>query len=114
MVPKKVPKEPKPLNSASANPWDALRRDVQVDSGSLDKKGGEIYESPVDGQNQPKVYEICDHRLEVRLHSSVLELHALRVVRTPHGDERQFHLKVRAMCGRKEVIADVLLDTGVR
>ena len=41
MVPKKVPKEPKPLRSASANPWDALPREVQVDIGSWDEKVGE-------------------------------------------------------------------------
>ena len=70
-------------------------------------------ESPVDGQDQPKIYEIGDHTLEVLIHPSVLELHAMTVVRTPHGDERQLHLKVRVMCGRKEVVADVLVDTGV-
>ena len=113
-MPKKVPKEPKPLSSTSASPWDALRREVQVDIGSWDKKVGEITESPVDGQDQPKIYEICDHTLGVLMHPSVLELHSVRVVRTPHGDERQSHLKVRVMCGRKEVIADVLVDTGVR
>ena len=82
-----------------------------MDIGSLDKKVGETTESPVDGQDQPKIYEIRDHTLEVLLHPSVLELHAVRVVRTPHGDEGQLHLKVRVMCGRKEVIADVLVDT---
>ena len=44
MVPKKVPKEPKPLSSASANPWDALP----------DKKVRETKESPVDGRTNPK------------------------------------------------------------
>ena len=111
-MPKKVPKEPKPPSSTSANPWDALPREVQVDTGSWDKKVGQTTESPVDGQDQPKIYEICDHTFEVLMHPSVLELHAVRVVRTPHGDERQLHLKVWVMCGRKEVIADVLVDTG--
>ena len=41
----------------------------------------------------------------------MLELHAVRVVRIPHGNEGQLHLKVRVMCGRKEGIADVLVDT---
>ena len=54
MVPKKVPKEPKPLSSASANPWDALPRELQVDIGSWDKKVGETTEGPVDGQDEPK------------------------------------------------------------
>ena len=111
-MPKKVPKEPKPLSSTSANRWDALPREVQVDIGSWDKRVGETTESPVDGQDQPKLYEIRDHTLEVLMHPSVLELRAVRVVCTPHGDERELHLKVGVMCGRKEVIADVLVDTG--
>ena len=113
-MPKKVPKEPKPLSSTSANPWDAPPREVQVDTSSWDKKVGETTEGPLDGQNQPKIHEIRDHTLEVLMHPSVLELHAVRVVRTPHGNERQLHLKVRVMCGRKEVIADALVDTGAQ
>ena len=113
-VPKKVPEEPKPLSSTSANPWDALPKAVQVDIGSRDKKVGETAESPVDGQDQPKVYEIRDHTLEVLMHPSLLELYAVRVVRTSHGNERQLHLKVRRTCGEKEVIADVLVDTGAQ
>ena len=85
-MPKKVPKEPKQLSSTSANPWDALPREVQVDIGSWDKKVGETTESPVDGQDQPKIYEIRDHTLEVVMLPSVLELYAVRVVRTPHGN----------------------------
>ena len=46
------------------------------------------------------------------MHPSVPELHAARVVRTPHGDELQLHLKVRVMCGRREVVAHVLVHTG--
>ena len=113
-MPKKVPKEPKPLSSTSANPWDAPRREVQVDTGSWDKKVGETTEGPLDGQNQPKIHEIRDHTLDVLMHPSVLELHAVRVVRTPHGNERQLHSKVRVMCGRKEVITDALVDTGAQ
>ena len=111
MVPKKVLKEAKPLSSASANPWDGLPREVQVDIGSCGEKVGEITESPMDGQDQPKIYEIRDHTFQVLMHPSLLELHVVRVVCTPHGDERQLHLKVRVMCGRKEVIADVLVET---
>ena len=114
MVPKKILKEPKPLRFARANPWDALPREVQVDIDSTDKKVGVTTESPVDGQDQPKIYEISDQTLEVLMNPSVLELHGLRVVRTPHGDERQLHLKVRVMCGRNQVIADILVDTGVQ
>ena len=97
MVPKKVLKEPNPLSLATANPWAALPREVHVDIGSWDKKVGETTESPVDGQDQPKTYEIRDHTLEVLMHPSVLELHALRVLRTPHGDEPQLHLKMWVM-----------------
>ena len=53
----------------------------------------------MDGQDQPKIYTIRDHTLEVLMHPDVLELHAVRVVHTPHGDERQLHLKVRVRCG---------------
>ena len=67
----------------------------------------------MNGQDQPKVYGIRDHTLEVLMHQ-VLVLHAMRLVRTPHGGERQLHLKVRVMCGRKEVIADVLVATGAQ
>ena len=91
----KVPKEPKPLSSASANPWDALPREVEVDIGSWDKKVRVITESPINRQDPAKIYEIRDHTLEVPMHLSLLELHAVRVVCTPHGDERQLHLKVR-------------------
>ena len=75
---------------------------------------GETRESPVDGHDGPKIYPIRDHTLEVLMHPSVLELHAVRVVHNPHGDERQLHLKVRVRCGKKEVIADVLVDTGAQ
>ena len=64
----------------------------------------------MDGQDQPKMYEIPDHTLEVLMHPSVLELHAVRVVRTPHGDELQLHLKVRA----DGSVPDVLVDTGAQ
>ena len=111
---KNVLKEPKPRSSTSANPWEALPREVQVDIGSWDKKVGETTESPVDGQDQPKIYDIGDHTLELLMHPSVLELHAVRVVRTPCGDERRLHLKVRGICGQKDVIADVLVDTGAQ
>ena len=68
----------------------------------------------MDGQDQPKIYTIRDHTLEVLMHPDVLELHAVRVVHTPHGDERQLHLKVRVRCGREEKVVDVLVDTGAQ
>ena len=54
----------------------------------------------MDGQDQPKIYTIRDHTLEVLMHSAMLELHAVRVVHTPYCDERQLHLKVRVRCGQ--------------
>ena len=93
-MPKKAPEEPKPLSFATPNPWSALPRDVYVGKGR-GKKEGATTESPLDGQDQPKIYTIRDHTLEVLMHPDVLELHAVRVVHTPHGDERQLHLKVR-------------------
>ena len=68
----------------------------------------------MDGQDQPKIYTIRDPTLEVLMHPDVLELHAVRVVHTPHGDERQLHLKVRVRCGQEELVVDVLVDTGAQ
>ena len=44
------------------------------------QKEGATTESPVDGQDQPKIYTIRDHTLEVLMHPDVLALHAARVV----------------------------------
>ena len=44
----------------------------------------------------------------------MLELHAVRVVHTPQGDEPQLHLKVRVRCGQEELVVDVLVDTGAQ
>ena len=112
-MPKKAPEEPKPLSFATPNPWSALSREVSVGKGR-GKKEGATTESPVDGQDQPKIYTIRDHTLEVLMHPDVLELHAVRVVHTPHGDERQLHLKVRVRCGQEELVVDVLVDTGAQ
>ena len=111
MVPKRAPEEPKKLHPARPSPWNTLPREVHMDVARTQTNDGETTESPVDGHDQPKIYTIRDHTLEVLMHPSVLELHAVRVVHTPHGDERQLHLKVRVRCGKKEVIADVLVDT---
>ena len=112
-VPKKAPEEPKTLRFATPNPWSALPRDVHVGKGR-GKKEGATTESPVDGQNQSKIYTIRDHTLEVLMHPDVLELLAVRVVHAPHGDERQLHLKVRVRCGQEELVVDVLVDTGAQ
>ena len=110
-MPKKAPEEPKPLSFATPNPWSALPREVYVGKGR-GKKEGATTESPVDGQDQPKIYTIRDHTLEVLMHPDVLELHAVRVVHTPQGDERQLHLKVRVRCGQEELVVDLSVDTG--
>ena len=78
------------------------------------KKEGATTESPVDGQDQPRIYTIRDQTLEVLMHPDVLELHAVRVVHTPQGDERQLHLKVRVRCGQEELVVDVLVDTAAQ
>ena len=112
-MPKKAPEEPKPLSFATPNPWSALPREVYVGKGR-GKKEGTTMESPVDGQDQPRIYTIRDHTLKVLMHPDVLELHAVRVVHTPQGDERQLHLKVRVRCGQEELVVDVLVDTGAQ
>ena len=114
MVPKRAPEEPRKLTFASPSPLNTLPREVHMDSGRTQINDGETTESPVDGHDQPKIYTIRDHTLEVLMHPSVLELHAVRLVHTPHGDERHLYLKVRVRCGKKEVIADVLVDTGAQ
>ena len=55
-VPKKAAEEPKPLSFATPNPWSALPREVYVGKGR-DKKEGATTESPVDGQDQPRMYK---------------------------------------------------------
>ena len=112
-MPKKAPEEPKPLGFVTPNPWRALPRDVYLGKGR-GKKEGTTTESPVDGQDQPRIYTIRDHTLEVLMHPDVLELHAVRVVHTPQGDEQQLHLKVCVRCGQEELVVDVLVDTGAQ
>ena len=112
-MPKKDPEEPKPLSFATPNPWSALPREVYVGKGR-GKKEGATTESPVDGQDQPNIYTIRDHTLEVLMHPDVLELHAMRIVHTLQGDERQLHLKVRVQCGQEELVVDVLVVTGAK
>ena len=114
MVPKRALEAPSTLSFASPSPWNTLRREVHMDLGGTHINDGETTESPVGGHHQPKIYTMRYHTLEVLMHPSVLELHAVRVVHTPHGVERQLHLKVRVRCGKKEVIADVLVDTGAQ
>ena len=112
-MPKKAPEEPKPLSFVTPNPWSALPREVYVGKGR-GKKEGATTESPPDGQEKPRIYTIRDHTLEVLMHPDVLELHAVRVVHTPQGNERPLHLKVRVQCGQQEFVLDVLVDTGAQ
>ena len=112
-MPEKAPEEPKPLSFVTPNPWSTLPREVYVGKGR-GKKEGATTESPSDGPDQPKIYTIGDHTLEVLMHPDVLELHAVRVVYTPQGDERQFHLKVCVRCGQEELVVDVLVDMGAQ
>ena len=77
-----------------------------------DEREAATTESPVNGEVRPKIYTIRDHTLEVLMKPDLLELHTVRVFHTPHGDQRQLHLKVRVRCGREELVVDVLVDTG--
>ena len=112
-MPKRAPEEPKPLSFVSPNRSSALPKDMYVGTGREEREG-ETTKRPVDGQDSPKIYIIRDHTLKVLMHPDVLELHAVRVVHTPHGAERQLHLKVRVRCGRETFLVDVLMDTGAR
>ena len=113
MVPKRAPEEPRKLSFASPSPRNTLPREVHMDLGCTQINEGETTESPLK-HDQPKIYTIRDHTLQVLMHQSVLELHAVEVVHTQHGDERQLQLKGRERCGKKELIADVLVDTGAQ
>ena len=53
-MPKKAPEEPKPLSFATPNPCSTLPREVYVGKGRGQKEGATT-ESPVDGQDQPKI-----------------------------------------------------------
>ena len=112
MVPKTAPEEPRKLSFASFSPLNALPREVQMGLGRTQVNDAEATESPLDGHDQPKIHTMGYHTLKALMHASVLELHAVRVVHTPHSDEQQLHLKVRVRCGNKEVIRDVWVDTG--
>ena len=68
----------------------------------------------MDGQDEPRIYTIRDHTFEVLMHPDVLELHAVRVVHTPQGDEWQLHLKVRVRGGQEVLVVDVLVDTSAQ
>ena len=80
-MPKKAAEEPKPLSFVTPNPWSALPREVYVGKGRGNIEGATT-ESLVDQQDQPKLYTIRDHTLQVLMHPDVLELHAVRVVHT--------------------------------
>ena len=111
-MPKKVSEGPKSFEHSTT--WSTVTDQVEV--GNVKKMQVDSDESriSVDGHDQPQIYEIRDHTSEVLTHPSVLDLHAVRVLLTPHSDERQLHLTVRVMCGQREVIADVLVDTGAQ
>ena len=64
---RRLQKSQKKLSFATPNPWSALPREVYVGKGR-GKKEGATTESPVDGQDQPKIYTIRDHTLEVLMH----------------------------------------------
>ena len=68
MVPKRAPEEPRKLSSASPSPWNTLPREVHMDLGHTQINDGETTESPVDGHDQPKIYTMRDHTLEVSMH----------------------------------------------
>ena len=56
-MPKKAPEAPKPLSFVTLNPSSALPREVYVGKGR-GKKEGATTESPVDGQDQLRIYTI--------------------------------------------------------
>ena len=85
-----------------------------VEAGNVIKIPIDSNESRIsmDWHDKLHTYRIQDDTPEVAMHPSVLLLHAVRLVQTPHGDGRQLHLRVLVMWGRRGVLADVLVDTG--
>ena len=63
-----------------------------------------------DGQPEPIVHDLHQSPVELLERPEILSLHAVRRV----GRERQWHLKVRALCGEVEKVFDVLVDTGAQ
>ena len=102
MVFKRAPEEPSKLSFANPSPWNPLRREVHMGLGSTQERERETTERSVYGHDQPKIYTVRDHTPKLLKHPSVLDLHAVRVVHTPDGDERQLHLKVQVRCGKKK------------
>ena len=100
-MPKKAPEEPKPLSFVIPNPWSALPREVYVGKGR-GKKEGATTESPVDGQDQPRIYTIRDHTIEVLMHPDV-----------EAGSDPRGHLGVTwgvYLCAGKPPLADIILS----
>ena len=56
------------------------------------------------------VHDLHQSLVELLERPEILSLHAVRSV----GQERQLHLKVRALCGEVEKVFDVLVDTGAQ
>ena len=71
MVPKRAPEEQSTLSFASSSPWNTLPGGVCMDLGCTQIHDGETTESPVDGHDQPEIYTIRDHTLEVLMHSGI-------------------------------------------
>ena len=111
-MPKKASEKPRPFEHSTT--WSTLTDEVEVGNVKKIKSYSDEPQVSVDGHDQPRSYVIREHTLEVLMHPSLLELHAVRVVRTPHGDKRQLHLKVRLLCAWREVVADVLVDIGAQ
>ena len=63
-----------------------------------------------DGQPEPIDHDLHQSLVELLERPEILSLHAVRRV----GRERQFHRKVRALCGEVEKVFDVLVDTGAQ
>ena len=81
MVPKRPQKVQSELSAPSPSPWNPIRREVHMDSGHTQMNEGETRDRPVDGHDQPKIYNIQDDTLPVLMYPSILKLHAVRVVR---------------------------------
>ena len=105
--------EPKPLSFAIPTPG-APCQGKYMWVRDMARRKERPRRAPWTGRTNPRSTPSVTIPLKFLMHPDVLELHAVRVVHTPHGDERQLHLKVRVRCGREEKVVDVLVDTGAQ
>ena len=73
IVPKRPLEEQSKPSFASPSPWNTLPREVHMALVHTQMNEGDTTDRSVDGHDQPKIYNIQDHTLQVLMHPSILE-----------------------------------------